>query len=71
MTSIDALLYTDREGDATSVADLIDDGLEGGYEDRIPALRQLCVDGPPDHRVEACEVLVAWSDPVGLEALAR
>jgi hypothetical protein len=61
------LLYTDREGEPASLEEVISDGLEGGYEDRLPGLRELCVSGS----AEACQVLVAWSDPVGLAELAR
>lgn len=65
------LLYTDRDGEPATLEDVISDGLEGGYEDRLPGLRELCVGGSPIERTEACQVLVAWSDPVGLAELTR
>jgi hypothetical protein len=61
------LLTTDRNGEPVSLDELISDGLEGGYEDRLPGLRELCVGGD----AQACQVLVAWSDPVGLATLTR
>jgi hypothetical protein len=63
----DELLHTDRDGEPASLDELIADGLEGGYEDRLPGLRELCAAG----NAEACQVLVAWSDPVGLTTLRR
>lgn len=65
------LLYTDRQGEPATLDEVISDGLEGGYGDRLPGLRELCVNGSPVERTEACQVLVAWSDPAGLAELTR
>ena len=66
MTSVEDLLYTDRDGNRAPLFEVIDDGVDGGYEDRLPALRELC-----EENIEACQLLVASSDPVGLQALIR
>lgn len=69
--SPDNLLYTDSEGNPAQLEDVIDDGLDGVYDDRIPALRRLCETGTPERRLLACRVLVSWGDRVGLETLIR
>jgi len=71
VTTAEQVLYTDREGEPAPLTEVISDGIEGGYEDRLPQLRELCEHGAPDHREDACQMLVAWSDPVGLRALTR
>ena len=37
----DELFYTDADGESASFVDVIDEGLEGDLDDRIPALREL------------------------------
>jgi len=61
-----ALLYDDREGNRIGLLDVIAEGLDGGYEDRVPALRRLLARGEPGHRLDACEVLTAWGVRDGL-----
>jgi hypothetical protein len=63
------LLFTDRHGEPTPVQDLMSDGLEGGYEDRIPGLIDLMEHGLPDHRLYACMILTAWGDIRGLRQI--
>jgi hypothetical protein len=65
------LLFTDREGKPTSVQDVAADGLDGGYEDRIPELEELLVSGSPYHRLMACVVLISWGEPAGFRTLIQ
>jgi hypothetical protein len=63
------LLFTDRAGRSAQLADVIDDGLDGGYDARLPALVELMRTGAPYHRLLACLVLASWNVDAGLEAL--
>jgi hypothetical protein len=63
------LLFSDAEGKPASLEDLIDDGLDGAYRDRIPALIGLLRDGAPRDRLYACMVLTAWGVAEGFTAL--
>lgn len=63
------LLFSDAEGKATSLEDLIDDGLDGAYRDRVPALIELLHGGAPRDRLYACMVLTAWGVADGFTAL--
>ena len=65
----DDLFYTDLEGEQAMLVDVIDDGLEGELDDRIPELRRLLSEGDAEERLNAARMLVAWADPVGIEAL--
>jgi len=73
MTAIETdpaeLLFRDAEGKPTSLEDLIDDGLDGAYRDRIPALIGLLRDGAPRDQLYACMVLTAWGVAEGFKAL--
>src|SRR6185295_5499007 len=63
------LLFSDAEGKPTSLEDLIDDGLDGAYRDRIPALIGLLRDGAPRDQLYACMVLTAWGVAEGFTVL--
>lgn len=63
------LLYTDESGQPSSLEDIISDGLDGAYKDRIPALTTLMAEGAPDEKLAACRVLVSWGLPKGFEQL--
>ena len=63
------LLFTDHEGTRGQLQDIIDEGLEGGYEDRLPALVDLLASGEPHHRLLACIMLTSWGHPVGFRTL--
>ena len=63
------LLFTDLEGNRAQLQDVIADGLDGGYEDRIPELEHLLRTGSPYHRVMACVILTAWGQPSGFQTL--
>jgi hypothetical protein len=63
------LLFNDAEGKPTSLEDLIDDGLDGAYRDRVPALIELLHGGAPRDRLYACMVLTAWGVADGFTAL--
>jgi hypothetical protein len=63
------LLFSDAEGKPTSLEDLIDDGLDGAYRDRVPALIELLHGGAPRDRLYACMVLTAWGVADGFTAL--
>jgi len=65
----DDLFHTDLEGEQAMLVDVIDDGLEGELDDRIPALRELLTSGDDGERLNAARMLVSWCDPVGFEAL--
>jgi hypothetical protein len=66
-----ALLYDDREGNRVGLLDVIADGLDGAFADRIPGLRWLLARGEPGHRLDACEVLASWGDREGLLTVAE
>jgi hypothetical protein len=68
-TSPAELLFRDAEGKPTSPEDLIDDGLDGAYRDRVPALIALVREGAPRDRLYACMVLTAWGVAEGFNAL--
>lgn len=65
----EALLFTDREGKRGQLQDIIDDGLEGGYEDRIPALVNLLNSGEPYYQLLACVMLTSWGHCLGFQKL--
>jgi hypothetical protein len=66
----DALLFTDKDGQRVALEDVINDGLDRNYSDRIPALVELAQRGAPDHRLYATAMLVAWGVPDGYANLA-
>lgn len=68
MTAME-LLFRDREGVSISLEDLIDEGLEGTYRDRIPGLIALMQSGAPRDRLYACLALTAWGVGDGFAAL--
>ncbi|MBD2505135.1 hypothetical protein [Anabaena azotica] len=63
------LLFTDSEGQRGRLEDIIDDGLDGGYEDRIPALINLLNSGEPYYRLLACVMLTCWGHPSGFQQI--
>ncbi|MBD2681003.1 MULTISPECIES: hypothetical protein [Nostoc] len=63
------LLFTDREGNQGQLQDIIDDGLDGGYEDRIPGLINLLSSGEPYHQLLATVMLTSWGHPAGFKKL--
>jgi hypothetical protein len=67
--SPEQVLFTDADGRPISLEDLIDDGLDGAYLDRVPALKVLLRDGTPRDQLYACMVLVAWGISEGFETL--
>jgi len=58
--SPEQLLFTNLEEEKGQLQDIIDEGLDGGYEDRIPELIDLMDSGNPYHQLLACVVLVSW-----------
>lgn len=69
--SPETLLFTDREGKPAQLQDIIDAGLDGGYEDRIPELVGLLETGTPYEQLLACAMLVSWGHPEGFRTLIR
>lgn len=67
----DGLLFTDRQGKRAQLQDIIDDGQDGGYEDRIPALIKLQSSGDPYHRLLANVMLTSWGEPSGFKTLTE
>lgn len=65
----DQLFHTDGDGESAAFADVIDEGLEGDLDDRIPALRALLADGTDDERRNAGIMLASWGDEAGLRAV--
>jgi hypothetical protein len=61
------LLFTDAEGNQTSLEDLID---EGPFAERIPGLIELLGDRDPRLQLYAVRVLVSWGVAEGFERLA-
>jgi hypothetical protein len=64
-----ALLFSNAEGNPISLEDLIDEGFDGTYRDRIPAMVALLRGGGPRDRLYACQVLTAWGIAEGFDAL--
>jgi hypothetical protein len=60
-----ALLFQDDAGQPLDLEDLIAEGLDGAYRDRIPDLLNLLDGGIPRYQLYACTVLVAWGEPKG------
>ncbi|MCG8419896.1 MAG: hypothetical protein MJE77_18340 [Proteobacteria bacterium] len=69
--SPEEILFTDDQGGAATLEDVIADGMEGEYADRIPSLIELLGSGSPYHRLMACIVLTSWGHPAGFEAIVR
>jgi hypothetical protein len=65
----DDLFHTNLDGEPAMLVDVMDDGLDGELDDRIPALRRLLAEGDAEERLSAARLLVAWADPAGIEAL--
>ncbi len=63
------LLFTDCEGNPAQLQDIIDDGLDGGYEYRIPGLINLLNSGEPYHQLLAAVMLTSWGHPAGFQKL--
>lgn len=63
------ILFTDREGRRGQLQDIIDEGLDGGYDERVPALVDLLTSGNPYHRLLACVMLTSWGHPKGFQML--
>jgi hypothetical protein len=69
--SPETILFTDKNGNTASLEEVIDDGLDGGYEHRIPALGELLQSGSPYHQLLACIVLTSWGELSGFEAIIK
>jgi uncharacterized protein YjbI with pentapeptide repeats len=66
----EALLFTDRHGERSQLEDVIADGLDGGYEDRVPVLVRLMAEADaPEHRLWACAMLVSWGHAPAFDVL--
>lgn len=63
------LLFSDLEGNRVQYEDVIDEGLDGGYEERIPALIELLVSGEPYYQLLSCGMLTSWGHPSGFKKL--
>ena len=62
------ILFTNNKGEVSSLEDIIADGLDGEYTDRIPALVELLESGSPYHRLMSCIVLTSWGHLLGFKA---
>lgn len=67
--SPEQLLFTNLEGEEEQLQDIIDEGLDGGYENRIPELSFLVDSGEPYYQLLACVMLVSWGIPKGFHKL--
>ncbi|KUN91105.1 hypothetical protein [Streptomyces resistomycificus] len=67
------LLYQDFDGAAADPDDVISEGLDGGYQERSEALREVLrdPDEDPAGRFLACVALTRWADAAGYEAVLR
>lgn len=65
----DSVLFTDRQGNRGQLQDIIDDGLDGGYEARVPSLIYLQQHGDPYRQLLATVMLTSWGEPAGFKAL--
>lgn len=65
----ETLLFTDRDGERGQLQDIIDDGLDGGYEHRVPQLIDLLAQGEDEHQLWACVTLVSWGHETGFDTL--
>lgn len=63
------LLFKDLEGKQAQLQDVIDDGLEGEYEHRVPALVELLDCGEPYYQLLACVMLTSWGNYSGFQKL--
>jgi hypothetical protein len=69
--SAEEILFTDGDGNAASLDDVIADGLDGAYRERVPDLLELLNTGTPFHRLMACIVLTSWGHSDGLSTIRR
>jgi hypothetical protein len=69
--SAEEIFFTNGEGNAASLDDVIADGLDGAYRERVPDLLELLNIGTPFHRLIACIVLTSWGHPDGFSTIAR
>lgn len=65
----EAILFTDHRGDRCSLEDVIADGLDEDYSDRVGDLEELLDHGTPYHGLLACVVLCSWGIPSGFRML--
>jgi hypothetical protein len=65
------LLFRDKSGRPAQFQDVVDDGLDGGYEDRVPGLIAVLHHGAPYHQLLAAAMLAAWCQPAGFEAIRQ
>lgn len=63
------LLSTGSSGQPIELEDLIDEGLDGVFADRIPELRRLAKNGNPADQLSAARVLTAWGVHEGFQRL--
>ncbi|MDR3083402.1 MAG: hypothetical protein LBV60_21210 [Streptomyces sp.] len=71
---LQALLYTDFDGNPADPDDVIADALDdGGYLERTPGLTAILQneDADPADRLLACCALTSWADSVGYDAVIR
>jgi hypothetical protein len=65
----DALLFEDRDGHRAAFEDVMDDGLDGVYQERVPALVSLLSSADSaEHQVLAAALLVAWGQRAGFDS---
>lgn len=69
LQEIDSLLFEDRNGDRAAFEDVMDDGLDGIYRERVPALVSLLTGcDSAEHRVLAAALLIAWGQRAGFDS---
>lgn len=71
MIVAEQILFTNNNGEMSSLEDIIADGLDGEYKDRIPALLELLESNSPYHQLMSCIVLMSWGHPAGFKTLIK
>jgi hypothetical protein len=69
LEQIEKLLFTNLEGNRQQLQDVIDDGLDGGYENRIPELIKLAENEEPYYSLLAYVMLISWGNQAGFISL--
>ena len=65
LEEIEKLLFTNLEGNREQLQDIIDAGLDGGYENRIPELIKLVDSDEPYYSLLASVMLISWGNRAG------
>lgn len=66
---IRTLLFEGLNGDRVAFEDVMDDGLDGGYEERVPALVSLLSSADSaEHQVLGAALLIAWGQRAGFDS---